>query len=74
MKLIDEWKSAWRMFSVQAMALSASIQGAYIALPDTFQSYIPHEWMHYASIGLLVIGVLGRLIDQTPSTPENPKP
>ena len=70
MKLIDNWQQAWKMFSVQAMAAGVAVQGAYVALPDSFQQVIPHEWMHYISIGLLVAGVIGRLVDQTPKEPD----
>jgi hypothetical protein len=69
MKLIDEWKQAWRMFSVQAMAAGVALQGAYVAMPDTFQQLIPHEWMHYISIALLVLGLFGRLVQQSPKDP-----
>ena len=70
MKLIDEWKSAWKMFSVWAMAAAAAIQGAYIAMPDAFQQLIPHEWMHYLSLTLMVLGIAGRLIQQSPADPK----
>ena len=70
MKLIDEWKSAWKMFSVWAMAAAAAIQGAYIAMPDALQQLIPHEWMHYLSLTLMVLGIAGRLIQQSPADPK----
>lgn len=30
MKLIANWKKAWRMLSVQAMALAGAVQGASV--------------------------------------------
>ena len=34
MRVIDEWRQAWRWFSCQAMVLVAAIQGGWAAIPD----------------------------------------
>jgi hypothetical protein len=64
MKLIDNWKSAHRMFSVQAMATAAAIQGAWPLIPDDLRAALPHNVVHWVSIVLLGAGVLGRLVQQ----------
>lgn len=72
MKLIDEWDKAWRMLSVQAMTAAAAIQGAWLSIPPDLKSSVPSQWVHYLTIGLLVLGVAGRLVKQdsvsSPST------
>ncbi len=67
MKLIDEWKSAHRMFSVQAMALAAAIQGVWPSIPDDLKASIPPSVVHYISLALLVAGIVGRLVQQKPN-------
>jgi hypothetical protein len=65
MKLVDDAKKAWRWFSVQAMVLAGAIQGSWIFIPDDMQLSIPKGVVQGATIVLLVLGVAGRLVDQT---------
>lgn len=69
MKLIDDWKSAHRWFSVQAMTLAMAIQGAWPAIPEDMRSTLPPSLVHWVTIALLVAGVAGRLIDQPAKQP-----
>lgn len=64
MKLIANWKKAWRMLSVQAMALAGAVQGAWMFIPDGMRSSIPANVVQAVTIALLVLGVVGRLVDQ----------
>ena len=64
--LVDNARSAWRWFSVQAMVLAGAIQGAWMFLPEDMKSSIPPGIVQAVTIALLVLGVAGRLIDQTP--------
>ena len=64
MKLIEEWRHAWKMFSVQANVIAISLIGAYQALPDDFKHAIPSNWMMGAAAALVAIGTVGRLVDQ----------
>ncbi len=64
MKLISNWKKAWRMLSVQAMALAGAVQGAWMFIPDDMRSSIPANLAQAVTIALLVLGVVGRLVDQ----------
>jgi hypothetical protein len=59
MKLIENWRNAWRMLSVQAAALLGIVAAAYDYLP-TLQTYLPEGWVKYAA--LLVI--LARVVKQ----------
>lgn len=64
MKLIDNWNKAHRMLSVQAMALAAAIQGAWPSIPEDLKASIPPGVVHWVSLGLLVAGIVGRLVQQ----------
>ena len=62
--LVDEWKTAWRWFSVQSMALSAVLLGAWQALPEDLQQSLPRALPHWLAIALLTLGIAGRLVKQ----------
>jgi hypothetical protein len=64
MRLIDEWRGAWRWFSMQAMALAAALQGAWAALPDDMRQHVPGRIVTAATLALLVLGIGGRLVKQ----------
>jgi hypothetical protein len=64
MKLVPNARRAWRWFSIQAMALSIAIQGAWVALPPDLALRLP-EWAgDAASMAILALGIIGRLVDQ----------
>lgn len=63
-KLIPDWKRAWRFFSMQAMAIATALQGAWVFLPDDLRTNIPTLWVASISIAILLLGILGRLLDQ----------
>ncbi len=74
MHLIKNWRQAWRMYSMQALTIIATLQGMLAALPaSTLESVIfgtPYTWLQAMvalSIAAAVLGALGRVIDQ-PST------
>lgn len=64
MKLVPEWRRAWRMFSIQAMVLAGAIQAAWAALPPEMMQSIPDPWMRGITLTLLALGIIGRLVDQ----------
>lgn len=66
MKLVEDWKRAWRWISVQAMVLAGALQGAWMFVPDDLRTSIPPGVVQGFTIVLLVLGVMGRLVDQTP--------
>jgi hypothetical protein len=69
MMFVDNAKRAWRWFSVQAMVVAAAMQGAWVFIPDDMRTSIPHGLVQGATIGLLALGVAGRLVQQTPKPP-----
>ena len=64
MKIISNWKRAWLMFSVQAQAAALAILGTWQVFPDDLKSGIPSGLVAWVSMGLLVFGIVGRLIEQ----------
>ena len=66
MKLIPNAREAWRLFSVQAMAAVVAIEGAWLALPPDLKSRVPESWVDAVTMALLVLGIVGRLVDQGP--------
>lgn len=64
MKLIDNWKKAYRMISVQAMVIATAIQGTWVLVPEDLKTSIPPTIVQWITMGLLAFGIIGRLIDQ----------
>lgn len=71
MSLIDNWKSCLRFFSVQANTLGIAITATYGALYDELKGNFPPKWMAILTAGVFVLGILGRVISQTPK--DDPK-
>lgn len=66
MKLVENWKQSWKWLSMNCMVLAAAIQGAWVYVPDDLRSQVPNHLMSIVTIVLLVSGVIGRLVKQTP--------
>ena len=64
MKLVEDWKGAWRWFSVQAMVLASGLQGAWLAMPPDLKAQIPGDAVSVISMVLLAAGIIGRLVPQ----------
>lgn len=65
MKLVENWKDAYRWFSVQSMVAAGAILGAWVALPDDLKASLP-EWADNAvAMSVLGLGVVGRLVSQS---------
>ncbi len=62
--LVENWKGAWRWFSLQAMALVVAVQGAWAAMPDDLKQHFPTWLVTAVSVGLLLLGIGGRLVKQ----------
>ena len=75
LELVEEWRCAWRWISVNCMVLAAAIQGDWMYVPTDMKSSVPSWLVSGLTIGLLVLGVLGRLTKQgAPVAQEDPKP
>lgn len=79
MKLIDDWKKAWRLWSVQLNIITiiiltilndlpSHIIASWSLLPEELKSQIDKEVIAYVTMGLVVINILSRLVSQTKAT------
>ncbi len=60
MKLVDNWRSAWKWLSMRFLALAA----VWESLPPDATAAIPEPWNGRVTLGLLLLAALGRLKDQ----------
>lgn len=72
LELIDDARKAWKLISVQAMGGAVAVQGAWAALGDDLKSSIPHWMVTTLTLGLLFVGIGGRMVKQ-PTPPCPPK-
>ena len=63
MKLIPDWRQAWRYLSIQLAAATALLAAAYDYLPAV-RDYLPEGWVKWAAIVIIA----ARVVHQ--STPE----
>lgn len=66
-KLIENWRDAYKMFSVQAFALIGflmGIQQAWDSIPDVVKAFIPQEYIGKITLFLAIVGAIARLVQQ----------
>jgi hypothetical protein len=59
MKLVPNWRNAWKWFSVQLVALAGTTQLAVLAFPSELKQYLPDWLTHALALVLLTAAVLG---------------
>lgn len=64
MKLIDNWKQFPKMFSVQAQAITLTLLSFWGIFPDDLKAVIPKEYLLPLACGLLILGIIGRVVKQ----------
>lgn len=64
MTLVENAGKAWKWFSMQAMGLAAVVQSVWVALPDDARESLPRSAVQWATLGLLLCGIVGRLVKQ----------
>lgn len=67
MKFVENAKQAWKWVSMQMMVLALALQTVWEMAPADLKSSLSPTQVYYVTIALLVIGVLGRLVKQTPN-------
>ncbi|EPJ2980784.1 hypothetical protein ACXDTM_000375 [Klebsiella quasipneumoniae] len=65
MKLVDDWKSAWRWFSMHALVLAGIIPTVWAELPADLKTAIPPGAMGTITAVIAACGVVGRLVSQS---------
>ncbi len=64
MKMVEDWKSAWRWFSVQALTIIAAIPLVWPMIPPDVQAWLPEQYRPYVILALALGGIVGRVVDQ----------
>lgn len=73
LKLVEDWKDGWKWISTNCMGLAAAMLASWDSIPPEWRSYLPTDDMPTMVTGLLIIGIVGRFLDQAkPSTPSEP--
>lgn len=63
MKLVENWRGAWRWLSIQIAIVGAALQAAIIAFPD-LKDWLGDTITHCVGL-LILLGIVGaRLKDQ----------
>jgi len=65
MKLIDEWRHAWKFLSVHALVLAGAIPAVWAELPEDLKSSIPPGAMSTVTVVIAICGIAGRLVSQS---------
>ena len=66
MRLIPDWRRAWRWFSVQTLAILAVLPMVWAQMPPEIKAYVPATWGWAVFMFIALGGIAGRLIDQKP--------
>ena len=65
-EIIPEWRQAYKWLSVNCMAFSLAIQGTWLSIPEDMREHLPKHIASIATAALLVLGIAGRVVKQTP--------
>lgn len=69
MNLIENPQAAIRHYSTLALAFATFLQGAWLAMPDSMKASFPapvNEAVSWLTFGIVMAGLFGKFIDQTP--------
>lgn len=64
MRLVNDWKKSYKWLSMHCMTLAGAVQGAWLYIPQDIRQSVPQTFIVGITIGLLALGIFGRLIDQ----------
>lgn len=58
---VSNWRSAWRWFSVQVLAVLAVLPLVWAELPPDVQAWLPEAWRPAVLTALALAGIVARL-------------
>ncbi|EMM2469548.1 hypothetical protein R7S55_003462 [Raoultella ornithinolytica] len=64
MKLIENWQSAWKMWSVRILAVLAIVATSWASVPDSVKALIPDQYLGYVVGFVSVSAAIARIIKQ----------
>lgn len=65
MKLIPDWRKAWRFVSIQIAVIGGAMQAAVIAWPD-FREWLGDTMSHLVGLFMFTGIIAGRVVKQRP--------
>lgn len=63
MKIVENWRTAWKWLSIQIAVVGVAVQGAVLAFPD-LKDWLGDTATHMVGLLILFGLVGGRLVDQ----------
>ena len=66
MTMVEDWKRAYRWFSVRTLAAIAVLPLVWPMIPADVQAWLPETYRPWVLVALALGGIAGRLIDQKP--------
>lgn len=64
MKIIENWRQCWKMFSQQANAIGIALCSTYALMYEQLKETIPPQYMTMITLAVFAAGFIGRMIDQ----------
>ena len=64
MKLVSDWRKAWKWHSTQLLAVIAALPIVWMQLPPDVKDMVPESWMPYVVTVIAAGAIVGRLRDQ----------
>ncbi len=69
---VHNWQTGWKWFSNVALAGIVAVQAFYDTLPPELVTALPADTQSKITLGLAVLGLLGRFINQSKPKPLPP--
>lgn len=70
MKLIQDWKQAWKWFSVHGLLAIAFLQLLWPEVPPEIKAQLPDAFVRWTTLALTAITLWGRLVQQQHVPPD----
>lgn len=64
MKLVQNWRKAWKWHSTQLLAIIAALPLIWMQLPPDVKDMVPDGWHPYIMAAIAIGAIVGRLRDQ----------
>lgn len=64
LRLVDDWRDAWRWYSTHCALIAFALQATWMELPPEFKASTPAWAIHAMTMVALMLGFIGRLIEQ----------
>lgn len=66
-QLVADWRSARKWLSVKCMALAGALKSTWLFVPDDMKTSVQPGLVGKVTVGLMLLGLLGRLLQQEPT-------